>query len=59
MRLTTTNPALRALYDEDLMGDHYDAPGITFHSTGTSQEVAEVVGERLIEHYDDIEPRNS
>ncbi|WP_459191823.1 hypothetical protein [Halosimplex sp. J119] len=37
------------------MGERYDPPGITFHATGTSQEVAEDVGERLVKHYDDIE----
>jgi hypothetical protein len=56
MRVKSTNPALRALYDAELMGDQYDPPGVRFHDTGTSQEVPAEVGERLVEHYDDIEP---
>jgi hypothetical protein len=55
MRIKTTNPALRALYDEEIMGEHYDPPGVEFASTGTAQVLAEV-GERVVEHYDDIEP---
>jgi hypothetical protein len=55
MRLTTTNDALQALYDEELMGDEYDPPGVRFHDTGTSQEVPVEIGERLIEHYDSIQ----
>jgi hypothetical protein len=56
MRVKTTNAALRALYDGDLMGVHYDPPGVRFHNTGTSQEISREVGERLVEHYGDIEP---
>ena len=56
MRVKSTNPALQALYDADLMGDQYDPPGIRFHDTGTSQELSREVGERLVEHYNEIEP---
>jgi hypothetical protein len=56
MRVTTTNPALRARYDREIMGEHYDPPGVRFHATGTSQEVVDEVAERMLEEYDDIEP---
>lgn len=56
MRVETTNPSLRRLYNEDLMGEHYDPPGVTFAKTGTSQELVAEVAERLVDHYDDIRP---
>jgi hypothetical protein len=55
MWIQTTNDALQALYREDLMGDHYDPPGVEFGASGTANVVAEV-GEALCEHIDDIEP---
>lgn len=53
MWIETDNPACQALYDAALMGEHYEPPGVEFAATGTAQVVAEV-GERLVEHYDDI-----
>jgi len=56
MRVKTTNAALQALYDAELMGEQEDPPGVRFYDTGTSQEISREVGERLVEHYDEIEP---
>lgn len=47
MRLQTDNQQLRWFYREDLMGDHYDPPGIEFYDTGTSQEVVQEVAEAV------------
>jgi hypothetical protein len=53
MYIQTSNQQLQSLYREDLMGDHYDPPGVEFAATGTAQ-VNREVGERLVEHYDSI-----
>ena len=57
MYITTDNEQLQALYDEQLMGDHYDPPGVEFRG-GTAQ-VVEEVGERLAEAYDGIAVKES
>jgi len=53
MYIQTSNQQLQSLYNEDLMGDDYDPPGVEFAETGTAQ-VTQEVGERLVEHYDSI-----
>jgi hypothetical protein len=53
MYIETSNDQLQSLYDKDLMGDHYDPPGVEFSTNGVAN-VVEEVGERLVEHYDDI-----
>lgn len=58
MYIKTDNEQLQALYREDLMGDHYDPPGVEFSETGTAQ-VVEDVGERLVEEYDSIAAKES
>jgi hypothetical protein len=58
MYIETDNDALQALYDEALMGDEYDPPGIEFSETGVAQ-VKEAVGERLVEQFDDIHKRDT
>ncbi|WP_226479162.1 hypothetical protein [Natrinema amylolyticum] len=55
MWIQTDNQQLRSLYDADLMDDHYDPPGVEF-SAGGKANVVQEVGERLVEHYDDISP---
>jgi len=56
MYIETTNEQLQALYDAELMGDHYDPPGVEFSSNGVAQ-VVETVGERLVAEYDEIHER--
>lgn len=53
MWIQTDNDQLQAFYRADLMGDHYDPPGVEFTSGGKAQ-VVEAVGERLVESYDHI-----
>jgi len=54
MRLETDNDQLRRFYREDLMGDHYDPPGIEFHDSGISQEVADEVAHAVADDVDGI-----
>lgn len=56
MYIETDNDQLQRLYREDLMGDHYDPPGIEFK--GGTANVVEEVGEALVEHYDSITPKS-
>jgi len=58
MYIETSNPALQSLYDADLMGDDYSPPGVEFSSAGVAQ-VTQEVGERLVERYDTITPKDS
>lgn len=55
MWIETDNSALQALYDQALLGDLCEPPGVEFGDTQRAQVTAEV-GERLVEHYDDIRP---
>lgn len=48
MKIKTRNPALRRFYNEAIMGDHYDPPGITFNDEGIAR-VKREVGEALVE----------
>jgi len=56
MFIQTSNQQLQRLYDEDLMGDHYDPPGIDFQ--GGTANVVQEVGEALVEQYDSITVKN-
>jgi len=58
MYIQTTNPALKQLYREDIMGEDYQPPGITFHDNGTAQ-VTQEVGLALVEEYESITPRDT
>lgn len=60
MRVRTTNTGLSRLYNEDLMGDVYDPPGIEFgppkaEGYRISQEIRKPIAEALVSHYEDIE----
>ena len=60
MRVKTDNTAVNRFYDEELMGDEYDPPGIKFNKpkpdgTRTSQEMVAAVAERLVSEVEGIE----
>ncbi|PCR89322.1 hypothetical protein [Natrinema ejinorense] len=54
MRLQTDNQQLREFYREELIGDHYDPPGIEFYDSGISQEVVQEVAEAVADAVDGI-----
>ena len=54
MRLKTTNDALVAFYDEKLMQDARDPPGIIFYESGISREVPSELGRQVVDAYDSI-----
>jgi hypothetical protein len=56
-RVINHNDACQALYNEALMAEFdIEHPGVRFADTGTSQEIPADLAERLVEHYDTIEP---
>lgn len=52
MYIKSENPHLRYLYDEELMGDHYEPPGIEFSEDKRVANVVEEVGTALVESDD-------
>jgi hypothetical protein len=56
-RVTTTNDATQAVYDEAVMAEYdIDPPGVRFADTGTSQEIPAGLAEALVNEYDTITP---
>ena len=51
MRIKNENTATRRLYNEALMGEHYDPPGIEFSAAGIAR-VKREVGEALVQSDD-------